>query len=72
MVLRIFQMPKSSAKWIPELTPPLKIPLGRAVKNLIARLFFSAHISGSFILKKLVLHSNEFENARHKALHQPT
>ena len=30
---------------------PLKPPLGRAVKNLIARLLFSAHISGSFIKK---------------------
>ena len=31
-----------------EPTPPLKIPLSRAVKNLIARLSYSARISGSF------------------------
>ena len=33
---------------------PLKIPLGLAVKNLIARSFFSAHISGSFFFKTFV------------------
>ena len=50
----------------------LKIPLGRAEKDLIARLFFSAHISGSFFLKKLLLHSTKCNCFLHLHFKIPT
>ena len=54
--------------------PPLKIQLGRAVKNLIAQLFYSAHISGSLFFKLLytvlsVKRNNPYRSTPHKNGH---